>query len=130
MIAVLRPQADARSVGQPEPAALGLFMGDLQPLASPDTLDPLVVDYPARLPQQSGDLAIAVAAVLPGKLDNIGRETLLVVTTTRDLALCRAMLPERRTGATLGDMQLRSDLQMQARRRAGLRSFPEQPPAE
>ena len=36
--------------------------------------------------------------------------TLLVVTTTRDLALCRAMLPERRTGATLGDMQLRSDL--------------------
>ena len=57
-----------------------------------------------------GDLAIAVAAVLPGKLDNIGRETLLVVTTARDLALCRAMLPERRTGATLGDIQLRSDL--------------------
>jgi hypothetical protein len=47
---------------------------------------------------------------LPGKLDNIGRETLLVVTTTWDLALCRAMLPERRAGATLGDMQLRSDL--------------------
>jgi len=110
MIALLRAQPHARSVGQPEPAALGLLRWDLQPLASPDTLDPLVVDYPARLPQQSGDLAIAVAAVLPGKLDNIGRETLLVVTTTRDLALCRAMLPERRTGATLGDMQLRSDL--------------------
>jgi hypothetical protein len=100
----------ARSVGQPESAALGLLRWDLQPLASPDTLDPLVVNYPARLPQQFGDLAIAVAAVLLGKLDNIGRETLLVVTTTRDLALWRAMLPERRTGATLGDMQLRSDL--------------------
>jgi hypothetical protein len=37
-------------------------------------------------------------------------ETLLVVTAARDLALRRAMLPERRTGATLGDMQLRSDL--------------------
>ena len=110
MIALLRAQPNARSVGQPESAAFGLLRWDLQPLASPDTLDPLVVDYPARLPQQSGDLAIAVAAVLPGKLDNIGRETLLVVTTTRDLALCRAMLPERRTGATLGDMQLRSDL--------------------
>ena len=85
-------------------------MGNLQPLTLPDTLDPLVVDYPARLPQQSGNLAIAVAALLPGKLDNIGRETLLVVTTTRDLPLCRAMLPERRTGAALGDMQLRSDL--------------------
>src|SRR5262249_34915362 len=43
MIAVLRPQADARSVRQPEPAALGLLRWDLQPLASPDTLDPLVV---------------------------------------------------------------------------------------
>jgi hypothetical protein len=41
---------------------------------------------------------------------NIGGETPLVVTTARDLALCRAMLPERRTGATLGDMQLRSHL--------------------
>src|SRR6266545_2629322 len=64
----------------------------------------------ARQYGRYGDLAIAIAAVLPGKLDNIGCETLLVVTTARDLALCRAMLPERRTGATLGNMQLRSDL--------------------
>src|SRR5262249_6085752 len=90
MIALLRPQPDARSVVRPEPAALGLLMGDLQPLALPDTLDPLVVDYPARLAQELGDLAIAIAAVLPGKLDNIGGETLLVLTTARDLALCRA----------------------------------------
>jgi hypothetical protein len=110
MIAVLRPQSDARSVRQPEPAALGLLRWDLQPLASPDALDPLVVDDPARLAQQFGDLAIAIAAVLPGKLDNIGGETLLVLTTARGLALRRAMLPERRTGATLGNMQLRSDL--------------------
>ena len=103
-----RPRRDGPS--QPEPTALGLLRWDLQPLASPDTLDPLVVDYPTRLAQELGDLAIAVAAVLPGKLDNVGGETLLVVTTARDLALRRAMLPERRTGATLGDMQLRSDL--------------------
>ena len=61
-------------------------------------------------PAWRSSLAIAVAAVLLGKLDNIGRQTLLVLTTARDLALRRAMLPERRTGATLGDMQLRSDL--------------------
>src|SRR5262249_12367907 len=108
MIAVLRPQADARSIGQPEPAALGLLMGDLQPLALPDTLDPLVVDCPARLAQKLGDLAIAIAAVLPGKLDNIGGETLLVLTTARDLALRRAMLPQGRTGATLRNKQPRS----------------------
>jgi hypothetical protein len=72
MIAMLRAQPNARSVGQPEPAALGLLMGNLRPLALPDTLDPLVVDCPARLTQQFGDLAIAIAAVLSSKLDNIG----------------------------------------------------------
>src|SRR5262249_30146695 len=69
-----------------------------------------VEDVRRRQAQQLGDLAIAIAAVLPSKLDNIGGGTLLVVTTARDLALRRAMLPERRTGATLGDMQLRSHL--------------------
>src|SRR3989440_1063320 len=42
MIALLRSQPNARSVGQPESTALGLLRWDLQPLASPDTLDPLV----------------------------------------------------------------------------------------
>jgi hypothetical protein len=51
MIALLRAQPNAGSVGQPESAARGLLKWDLQPLASPDTLDPLVVNYPARLPQ-------------------------------------------------------------------------------
>ena len=49
VVAVLGPQPDAGSVRQPEPAALGLLLGDLQPLAPPDPLDPLVVDQPARL---------------------------------------------------------------------------------
>ena len=41
-------QPNARSVRQPEPAAFELPMGHFQPLASPDPLHPLVVDYPAR----------------------------------------------------------------------------------
>jgi hypothetical protein len=86
-------------------------MGDLQPLELPDTLDPLVVDCPARLAQQFG--------LLPSKLDNIGGQTLLIVTSARNLPLRRAMLPERRTGPTRGDMQLRSHCSMQARGRAG-----------
>src|SRR5262249_8999479 len=105
-----RPQPNARSVGQPEPAALGLFVGDFETLASPDALDPLVVDRPARLTKQPGALAIAVAAVWPSQLADIGREPFLIRTTTRDFALRRAVLPERRTGAALGNMQLRSHL--------------------
>src|ERR1022692_1649624 len=110
VIAVLGTQPDAGSVRKPEPAALGLFVGDLQPLTPPDPLDPLVVDDPACLLQQPGNLAIAVAAVLPGKLDDVGGELLLVFTAPRRLALRRAVLPERRTRAALGDMQMRSDL--------------------
>ena len=74
VIAVLGSQPNARSVCQPEPAALGLLRGDFQPLASPDPLDPLVVDEPASLLQQPGDLAIAVAAVLPGNLNDVGNQ--------------------------------------------------------
>jgi hypothetical protein len=38
---LLRPQPNARCVAHPEPAALGLLTGNLQPLTLPDTLDPL-----------------------------------------------------------------------------------------
>src|SRR4051812_12552069 len=61
---MLWPQPDARSVRQPEPSAFGLLPGDLQPLASPNPLDPLIVDEPACSAQQLGDLAVAVASVL------------------------------------------------------------------
>src|SRR4051794_16600164 len=105
-------------------------MGDLQPLAPPDPLDPLVVDQPARLLQQPGDLAIAIAAVLPGQCDGVGSEPLFVFTAPRYLALRRTVLSERRTGAPLGDMHDAWICSIQARRRAGLRSFPGQPPAE
>jgi len=88
-------------------ARLGCLLGTFSPSRRQmrSTLLSLIIQ-----PQQFGDLAIAIAAVLPSKLDNIGGETLLVLTTARDLALRRAMLPERRTGATLGDTQLRSHL--------------------
>src|SRR5262249_39084667 len=48
------------------------------------------------------------AAVLPSKLDNIGGETLLLLTAPRDPALRRAMLPQRPTSATPRDKQPRS----------------------
>ena len=110
VIAVLGSQPDARSVLQSQPAAFGLFMGDFQSLASPDPLDPLVIDEPAGLLQQPGDLAIAVAAVLLGKRDGVGSELLFVFKAPRYLALRRAVLPERRTGAALGDLHDCSDL--------------------
>jgi hypothetical protein len=110
VIAVLGPEADAGSVRQPEPSSFGLLLGNLQPLASPDPLDTLVVDEPTCATQKLGDLAVAVPSVLPSKLDDVGAEPLLVVSTTRDLALRRAMLTKRRAGATLGYTQLPANM--------------------
>ena len=87
---------------------LGCFC--VQPFTSPDPLDPLVVHQPAGVSQQGCDLAIAIAAVLAGKFDDIGRQPLFVITALRRLALRRAMLTERRASATLGDVKLTSDM--------------------
>ena len=49
------------------------------------------------------DLPETWAAIKPGHL-------VLIFSAPRDLALRRAVLPERRTGAALGDMQMLSDM--------------------
>ena len=110
VVAVLGSETDAGAIVEPEAPALRLPGWDLQPLASPDPLDPLVVDQPARPAQQFGNLAIAVAAILPGQLNEVGNQPLFIVTALWDLALRRAMLAERRTGAALGDGQLASNM--------------------
>ena len=111
MVGTLGPQPEAGPVRQPEPATLGLLLGDLQPLAAPDPLHPLVVDHPARRgPQQLRDLAVAIAAILAREFDDVGREPFLVVPAPRKLALRRAMLAERGAGAALGYPELVSDV--------------------
>ena len=81
-------------------------------------------------PQQLRDLAIAVAAVLPGQLDDVGGQPLLVVTAPRApcAASSDAVRAPHRHDARIHAARART-CSMQARRRAGLRSFPWQPPA-
>jgi hypothetical protein len=110
VVGVLGPQPDARSIRQPQAGALGLPGGDFQPLASPDPLDPLVIGQPAGPAQQFGDLAITVAAVLAGQLDDVGDQPCFIVSAPRDLALRRTMLAERRAGTTLGNRQRLSNM--------------------
>ena len=124
MVLVLRPQADAGAVGEPETSALGLLGRHLQPLTAPDPLDKLVVHEPARITQQRADLAVAVAPVLAGELDEVGRQGRLVVAAPRHLALRRAVLAERPTGAALGDVpDVRDRLDASAPAR-GAQKFP------
>jgi hypothetical protein len=47
---------------------------------------------------------------MSGELDDVGRQPFLVVTALRRPALRRAVLAERRTGATLGDAKLTTNM--------------------
>ncbi len=78
MILPERPQSDAGSVIEPEPAALGLFGWNLQPLPSPDALNPLVVHMPALGSEQRRDPPIAVTAIEARQSDDCGRQRPLV----------------------------------------------------
>jgi len=75
-----------------------LFLGNLKPLAPPDSVDPLFVYMPAVSPEQGGDAAITVAAILFGESDDRLRQRLLPLTAARLLALGRPMLTERLAG--------------------------------
>ncbi len=111
MIATLRAQADARSVGEPEPAAFGLLGGNLQPLAPPDPFDPLVIDDPtSSRSQQLCDLAIAVATILTGELDDVGGQPLFVLSPHWNTALRRTMLSEHAADPALRHLKLGSDM--------------------
>lgn len=68
---LLRAQAHARAVVQPEAAAFWWLLWDLQPLPSPDPQHPLGVHRPASVVQQSRDPPGAIAAVGLGQLDDI-----------------------------------------------------------
>ena len=98
---VVRPlgtQPDAGAVVQPEPTPLRLFAGHLQPLASPQALDPLVVDLPAGVPQQGRNPPIAVTTVPAGQFDHVRDQAVLVVTAARGTTLGRAMLTQHPAG--------------------------------
>ena len=109
MVGPLGAQTDARSVRKPDATVLGLFGGDLQPLAPPDPLDPLVVDDPAGgRTQHLGDLPIAKAAVPAGQLNDVGGQPLLVVWPRRNAPLGGPMLSEHPTDPALRQSSTRS----------------------
>jgi len=102
MVGPFRPQPDAGTVIEPEPGPLRLLVRDLQPLAPPDPLDPLVIHLPAGSAQHRRDATIAVTAILPGQLDDVGGQPFFIVTTDRNLALGGSMLTKDTADPALG----------------------------
>jgi hypothetical protein len=110
VIPALGPKPDTGAVAEPQPPAFRLPGRYLEPFLAPDTLDALVVDHPAGVPQQCADLMISVSAVLTCKLDQVGRQVLFVIAAPRRFALRRPVLTERPAGTALGNVQHVTDM--------------------
>ena len=67
----LRLQPHAGAIVQPKTAARLMLLRDLEPLATPDALNPILAHLPPGRLQQRGDAAVIVAAVL-GRQGNDG----------------------------------------------------------
>ena len=98
MVNMPGPETDARSVIEPEPAFPRLLHGNLQPLTTPQALDPLVVQLPACLSQHRRDPSIPVTAVLPGQFNHVPDQEVLVISRLRNITVCRTMLSQDTTG--------------------------------
>ena len=128
MVRPLGAQPDAGTVVQPQTSPLRLFAGHLQPLAPPQALNPLVVDLPAGVAQQSRDPSVSVAAILASQLDHVRDQAILAVTAARDAALGRAVLPEHPAGPTLRDPEPVTDMIDTLATARGAQKFPVPPP--
>ena len=98
MVNMPGPETDARSVIEPEPAFPRLLHGNLQPLTTPQALDPLVVQLPACLSQHRRNPSIPVTAVLPGQFNHVPDQEVLVISRLRNITVCRTMLSQDTTG--------------------------------
>ena len=121
---IFRPKPDARSVVQPEPPALRLPLRHLEPLASPDALDPFAVHMPPCIAQQRRHSAIAITTILPRQRNDIRGESCFVIGPARHLALCRSMLPEHAADPSLGHRHHHSDVIDTAPSARGAQKFP------
>ena len=109
VIAMERPQPHAGSIVQPQAAAWLMLLRDLQPLATPDALDPVLAHLPAGCLQQRGDAAVAIAPVFGRQGDDRAGQRILVSRHHGHVALRAAMLADDPAGMTLGETVLLSD---------------------
>lgn len=124
MAGIFRTQPDARPVIEPQATALWLTLRDLQPLAAPDPLDPLVVHCPSRMAEQRGHPAITVAAILLRQCDYILRQHLFVIRPAWRFALRRSMLTQHPADPSLGLRKLLSNMIDAAPSPRGAQKFP------
>ncbi len=110
VVSVCRPQPDARSVIQPQPASFRLFVRNLEPFAPPDALYPFETDGPAILLKQPVDTSVAITPETGSQANDRPCQDILIGPASWQLALRRSMLTEHRTGTALGYLQFADNM--------------------
>jgi hypothetical protein len=92
MVSALRPEPHARSIVEPQATPCFLLLWNLQPFATPDSLDSILANLPACPLQQRGDAPVAVAPILAGQQNDRLSKSIFVFALCRLVALCAAWL--------------------------------------
>src|SRR3954471_20631220 len=109
MVGSFRSEPDARAVVEPQPGAWLVFLGNLQPLATPDALHPILAHMPARDLEQGGDPPVAVAAILGSKGHDGSGKRVLVSSDSGNVPLRPSRLADDPAGLALREAVLLPD---------------------
>lgn len=102
---MLRSEPDTEAIREPASPTRRRFLRYLQACASPDPFDPCVIDPPAVMPQQAGDLPIPLPTGLACTLDHRLGPRRFVVRRRPLIPRRGARVAPRPTGASFGDAQ-------------------------
>jgi hypothetical protein len=108
MVRVHRSEAHTRTIVEPQPASWLLLFGYLQPFTTPDPLDSVLADLPARSLEQRRDSAISIAAILAGQRNDGLSQSIFIFTLCRPVALRAPGLPQQKARMPLAHATLTS----------------------
>ncbi len=105
MVAMFRPQADARPIIEPEPSLLWLFHWHFKPLSPPQPFDTFVAHLPACVSQQGSNSTVAISTKLACQLDHVLDQAFFVSASTWQSTLCRSGLAQNTANFSLGYLE-------------------------
>jgi hypothetical protein len=85
-----------------------LFVGYLQPFATPDALHSIFPHLPACGPQQRRDPSVAVTSVLTGQRDDVSGQRIFIHSLDRQVALRSTPLIHQSASMPFGEFMLLS----------------------
>jgi hypothetical protein len=71
VVPMRRTKAHARTVIEPQPSSLGLFLRHFEPFLPPETFDPFVIDSPSPSMKKLCHSAITVPSVLSSQCHHV-----------------------------------------------------------